>query len=182
MECIREGADEFLVKGTLGFQALGRLIRLALERRQRLLALGRTSTGQPNEADATTLESIGLHLLRLADRTGLSVSVLFLKVDSPRPGRRTTPDTVGEITSVLQRTLRRCDLVARLQGDEWAVVLVMRQDDSGRASARLSEALIAAGAGPQIGLGVATYNPHGPNTVDDLIAQARRDLHAVCAS
>ncbi len=37
MECIREGADEFLVKGTPGFQALGRLLRLALERRHRTM-------------------------------------------------------------------------------------------------------------------------------------------------
>ncbi len=32
-ECIRDGADEFLVKGTPGFQALGQLTRLALKRR-----------------------------------------------------------------------------------------------------------------------------------------------------
>ena len=37
LECIREGADEFLVKGTPGFQALGRLLRLALERRHRTM-------------------------------------------------------------------------------------------------------------------------------------------------
>lgn len=34
-ECIREGADEFLVKGTPGIQGLGRLIHLALERSRR---------------------------------------------------------------------------------------------------------------------------------------------------
>ena len=37
LECIREGADEFLVKGSPGFQALGRLLRLALERRHRTM-------------------------------------------------------------------------------------------------------------------------------------------------
>jgi len=37
VECIREGADEFLVKGTPGFQALARLIRIALERRHRTM-------------------------------------------------------------------------------------------------------------------------------------------------
>jgi DNA-binding NtrC family response regulator len=37
MECIREGADEFRVKGTPAFQALGRLLRLALERRHRTM-------------------------------------------------------------------------------------------------------------------------------------------------
>ena len=37
MECTQAGADEFLIKGTPGFQALGRLLRLALERRQRTM-------------------------------------------------------------------------------------------------------------------------------------------------
>jgi DNA-binding NarL/FixJ family response regulator len=172
LECIREGADEFLVKGTLGFQALGRLIRLALERRQRMMALEET-------ADRTTLESIGAHLLRVADRTGLHVSVLLLKVD--RPGIGDSPDRTEEITALLRRTLRRCDVVARLQGSEWAVVLVMQQSDSRRAATRLTEALVAAAAGTRIQLGVASYHPEGSETVDDLIAQARRDMHAVRA-
>jgi len=37
MECTREGANEFLVKGTAAFQDLGRLLRLALERRHRTM-------------------------------------------------------------------------------------------------------------------------------------------------
>jgi DNA-binding NarL/FixJ family response regulator len=168
LECIREGADEFLVKGTLGFQALGRLLRLALERRQRLMALDKT-------AHRTTLESIGAHLLRVADRTGLRVSLLLLKVD--RPGIGDSPDRTEEITALLRRTLRRCDVVARLQGSEWAVVLLMQQSESRRAATRLTEVLVAAAAGTRIQLGVASYHPEGSETLDDLIAQARRDLH-----
>ena len=34
-ECFRAGADEYLTKGTPAYQALGRLLRLALERRER---------------------------------------------------------------------------------------------------------------------------------------------------
>jgi len=37
MECTREGANEFLVKGTAAFQDLGRLLRLALERQHRTM-------------------------------------------------------------------------------------------------------------------------------------------------
>ena len=36
-ECIGEGADEFLIKGTPGFQALSQLLPLALERRARTM-------------------------------------------------------------------------------------------------------------------------------------------------
>ncbi len=185
LECMHDGADEFLVKGTFGIHALGRLISLALERRQRMMALGKSATGEPDEAadrteaDRTTLESIGRHLLRVADRTGLYVSLLFLKVDRPEAGLEGAPARTEEITSVLRRTLRRCDLVARLEADEWAVVLVMQQGDSRRAATRLAEALMAAGAGSRIQLGVATYHPAGSDTIDELIAQARLDLHSV---
>jgi DNA-binding response OmpR family regulator len=172
LECIREGADEFLVKGTLGFQALGRLIRLALERRQRLMTLKVNTAGTPaNETDRTTLESIGLHLLQVADRTGLHVSVLFLKV----------PDRVEQITAVLRRIFRRADLIARLENDEWAVVLVMQQPDARHAAARLAEALHAAAVGTRIQLGIATYHPDGKATLDELIAEARQNLHSVHA-
>jgi two-component system, cell cycle response regulator len=166
LECIREGADEFLVKGTLGFQALSRLIRLALERRQRMMTL----TAEKN-TDSTTLESVGLHLLQVADRTGLHVSVLFLKA----------PDRTEEVDSVLRRTFRRCDLIARLQNDEWAVVLVMQQPDARRAATRLTEALYAAVTGTRIQLGIATYHPDGKATLDELITQARQDLRSVHA-
>ena len=181
LECIREGADEFLVKGTLGFQSLGRLIRLALERRQRMLAPLRKASGEPDvEGDRTTLESIGVHLLRVADRTGLCVSLLFLKLDRP-PGLEGAPAGTEAIASLLRRTLRRCDLVARLEADEWSVVLVMQQNDADRAGTRLAAAIMAAGVDSEVQLGVATYHPATPETIEELIAQARRDLHSVHA-
>jgi PleD family two-component response regulator len=182
LECIREGADEFLVKGTLGFQALGRLIRLALERRNRLMAPRESATAQSrDEADRTTLESIGRHLLQVADRVGLYVNVLFLTADRPGPGIPGWPDSSGDVTAVLRRALRRCDLVARLQGDEWAVILVMQHADPRSAATRLAEALRAAVAGSRIHLGIASYHPDGPESIDELIARARQGLHSVHA-
>lgn len=182
LECIREGADEFLVKGTLGLQSLGRLIRLALERRRRMSGRGRSGPGEEEEAGGRTeLESIGVHLLRVADRTGLSVSLLFVKVDAPGRGVG-SPAGTEAIASALRRTLRRCDLVARLDADEWAVVLVMQQPDTHAAARRLTKAIMAAGgAGSQVRMGVASYHPAAAEGIDELLAQARRDLHSVNA-
>ena len=44
LECVREGADEFLVKETPGFLTLGRLLRLALARRRGMVL---RTTGEP---------------------------------------------------------------------------------------------------------------------------------------
>ena len=180
LECIREGADDFLVKGTLGFQTLSRIIRLALERQRRMSARGGGASGEREEADRTTLESLGVHLLRVADRTGLCVSLLFLKVERTAAVEG-APADIAALGSVLRRTVRRCDLVARVEADEWAVVLVMQQDDSSIAAARMIEAIMAAGAGSQVQLGVATYHPAAPETIDELIAQARLHQHSVHA-
>jgi PleD family two-component response regulator len=178
LECIREGADEFLVKGTLGLQSLGRLIRLALERRRRMSSVG-TSVPVEEAGGRSELESIGVHLLRVADRTGLSVSLLFVKVDASGAGA-SSPAGTEAIASALRRTLRRCDLVARLDTDEWAVVLVMQQPDTHAAARRLTQAIMTAGgAGSQVLMGVATYHPAAPEGIDELLDQARRDLHSV---
>lgn len=180
LECIREGADDFLVKGTLGFQSLSRLVRLALERRKRMSAWEtHRSGGGEDGGERTSLESIGTHLLRVADRTGLSVSLLFLKIDR-REDPGAAPAGTEALASVLRRTLRRCDLVARLDTDEWVVVLLMQQADPDRPAMRLAEAVLAAGgAGSQVKLGIATYHPDARQTIEELIDRARRDLHAL---
>ena len=49
------------------------------------------------------------------------------------------------------------------------------------AATRLAEALMAAGAGSQVQLGIANYHPAGPESIDELIAQARHDLQSVHA-
>jgi hypothetical protein len=45
----------------------------------------------------------------------------------------------------------------------------------------LAEAVMTAGVGSRVHLGVATYHPASAETIDELIAQARRDLHSVSA-
>lgn len=182
LQSISEGADEYVVKGTLGLNALGRLILLALDRRR--VTGGESSPPRvPFEdvAGSTTLESIARHLLRVADRVGLHIGLLFVRVDGPPAGFGGEHLDIAELADILRRTLRRCDLVARASANELAVVLIMQQPDVHNAVSRLAQAIVAVEERTPLRMGVATYHPGGPESLEELLEQARHDLRPVHA-
>lgn len=182
MECIHEGADEYVVKGTVGLQALGQVILLALERRRRLLERwAEEETPGPGGVGRATFESVGQYLLGVADRTGLHITVMFLRLDAGPAELGAEPTKIAAVTGVLRRTVRRCDVVARLDANELAVVLVMQQPDVHEAVGRLTREIVAAGANTAVRMGISSYHPGGRETVRDLVDQARQNLRPVPA-
>ena len=184
LESISEGADEYVVKGTLGLNALGRLILLAIDRRR---VMGGESppprVSLEDAAGSTNLESIARHLLRVADRVGLHIGFLSVRVDGPPAGLEGEHFNIAELADFLRRTLRRCDLVARAGPNELAVVLVMQQPDVHNAVSRLAQAMVAVDTAERtpVRMGVATYHPGGPESLEELVEQARHDLRPVHA-
>lgn len=182
LRCVEEGADEFVVKGTIGLHAVGHVIRLALERHRRL----RLQWSNPEPADAesggpATFESVARYLIGVADRAGLHIAVIVLHLE-PRPGGSPADAArLAMITEVLRRSLRRCDVVARLDAHELGVVLVMQQPDSRDAVTRLARELAVVGGDPPVQLGVASYHSGGTETFRELLGQAQRDLQPLPA-
>ncbi|MGH9037852.1 MAG: response regulator [Acidimicrobiia bacterium] len=186
LESISAGADEYVVKGNLGLNALGRLIMLAIDRRRGLTGQGSSPTGDPLQASGyasgfANLEPIARHLMRVADRVGLHIGMLCLRVNGPRAGFEGEHLDMVTLAGVLRRTLRRCDLVARPSANELAVVLVMQQPDVHNAVSRLADAILAVEGRTPIRMGVATYHPGGPESLEELMEQARHDLRPVHA-
>ena len=182
LESIKEGADEYVVKGTLGLNALGRLILHALGRRRVMREEPSPSEDRSlDAADSTTLRSIARHLLRVADRVGLHIGFLFLHVDGPPAGFAGEQFDTVELAGLLRRTLRRCDLVAQTSVNELTVVLAMQQPDVHYAVSRLAQVITAVGDRAPVRMGVATYHPGSSESVEDLLALARHDLRPVHA-
>jgi CheY-like chemotaxis protein len=185
LQCISAGADEYVVKGTLGVNALGRLIMVAIDRRRSLTGPESSGPGDNvdvsgDESESSALEPIARHLLRVADRVGLHLGILCLRLEGPRAGFEGEHlDTAG-LAAVLRRTLRRCDLVTRSGANELVVVLVMQQPDVHHAVARLADTIVSAGESP-VRLGVTTYHPNGAESLEQLLDQARHDLRPVHA-
>jgi diguanylate cyclase (GGDEF)-like protein len=127
--------------------------------------------------------------LRIANRTKRGILLLFADLD----GMKRINDTLGhqegdlalvEVAEVLRETFRESDIIARIGGDEFAIVAIEAEKDSadllGR---RLRENLAARNAkgvrryALSMSLGVARYDPGSPCTLDELLARADRLMY-----
>ena len=186
LEAVREGADEYVVKGRFSVESLVWLVRLVLERHRRFVA---HPVGVGGEGDAVNLfaslpalQVIGRHLLRVADRTGLHLGVVYLGVEAAPRGPWSDWDRlIVWVCDLMRRTLRRCDLISRLGRAELAVLLVSEGPLAG-AVERLKHAIAEGGAGAHVRIGFTAYEPEHVATLDELLDAARRNAQPVLAS
>jgi DNA-binding response OmpR family regulator len=181
VEAIRQGADEYIVKGRFSIDSLVWLVRLVLERHRR--PLGGSGAGLTDPATGLAslpaLQMAGERYLLMADRAGLHAGIAVLELKAV-PGRALTDweHLLLSLADRVQDTLRRCDLISRLPGGELAVLLVS-DGPLGRAVDRLQTALDDVGIGAQVLVGFAAYHPQDCSTVDALVEQARSNAHRV---
>jgi len=186
LESVREGADEYVVKGRFSVESLVWLVRLVLERHRRFLldpaAAGLQSDGVNLFASLPALQVIGRHLVRVADRTGFHLGVVYIGVDAaPRGPWADWERLVIWVCDIMQHTLRRCDLISRIGRGDLAVLLVS-EGPIGGAVERLKQAITDGGAGTHVRIGFSAYDPDQVATLDELLDAARRGAHPVLAS
>src|SRR5438876_401430 len=137
LEAVRAGAQDFLVKGDIDGELLARALRHAIER-NRLhaalldMALVDELTGLYNRRGFLTLATRDLRLARRGDETLL---VAFADLDGLKRVNDTAGHAVGDralrdTALVLRRTFRDSDLVARIGGDEYAVLVRRAEPES----------------------------------------------------
>src|SRR5438128_549726 len=137
LEAVRAGAQDFLVKGDIDGELLARALRHAIER-NRLhaalldMALVDELTGLYNRRGFLTLATRDLRLARRGDETLL---VAFADLDDLKRVNDTAGHAVGDralrdAAVVLRQTFRDSDLIARIGGDEYAVLVRHAGPDS----------------------------------------------------
>ena len=130
LEAVRAGAQDFLVKTELDGPLLARALRLAIER-NRLhsalldMALIDDLTGLYNRRGFLTLATRDLRLARRSDEMLL---VAFADMDDLKQVNDSMGHAVGDralrdTAALLRTTFRDSDLVARIGGDEYAVLV-----------------------------------------------------------
>jgi diguanylate cyclase (GGDEF)-like protein len=178
---LHAGADDHLVRGSIADGLLPRAVRYAVERRRmrRELATIDESTRLPN---LRGFVAIAEHQLRMADRAGTPLVLLFMRFDEPE-GAETTPSDVDEraveASDVLLSAIRDADLPARIAEDTFCVLLA---GDARGAEvtvlSRLVEAIAmhdAKTTDPRpiaLSIGSAIYDPSDPVGLEDLLVAA----------
>ena len=128
IEALKQGAQDYLVKGSIGSNSLRRALRYAMERQRVQLELSNLSliddlTGLYNRKGFLAL---GEHQMKLARRTGQPFLVAFVDLDDLKQindsfGHSEGNHALVDIANVLKDSFRQSDIIARLSGDEFAV-------------------------------------------------------------
>ncbi len=191
IRAVQAGAEDYLIKGHLDGSSCGRAIRYAIERHRsrrelRTQSLRDDMTGLYNRRGFLALAD---QHLKLADRGHHDLWLLFCDLDDLKEvndtyGHYEGDRAIASAARILRETLRDTDLVARIGGDEFTVLLL---DDSGKAAAhvlaRLKENFETYNRQSDhpwrlsMCMGVARRDPRSGMTLAEMLAEADRALY-----
>ena len=191
LSTVRGGAQDYLIKGKVGPDLLRRSIRYAAERHRLSTALRSLSliddlTGLYNRRGFADL---GEQHLKLARRTGRAVILFYMDVDRLKTINDTLGHHVGDralnkLADILRDTFRQSDIIARMGGDEFAVMaLEASQQNQMELLQRLRERIGEMNERRResyslsVSVGTARFDGEGRMRLDDLLAAADRVMY-----
>lgn len=186
MRTVQGGAQDYLVKGRVHEQVLVRSIRYAIERHRLISALRSLSliddlTGLYNRRGFMDL---GDQHLRLARRKSRSLTLVYVDLDGFKAVNDAHGHHVGDrglvkLTEILKATFRGSDIIARVGGDEFAVLALEASGEDAEMLVRRLRAGVdgfnASGGEPfdlSISVGIARYEDASRIRLDELMARA----------
>lgn len=187
---VQGGAQDYLVRGDVGTSEIIRSVRYAIERHRLLSALRSLSlldelTGLYNRKGFVRLAE---HYIKLARRSGRGGALVFFDIDRFRTINEALGHHVGDrallnAADLLQSTVRTSDLVARLSGDEFAILaLESTAETSDVLASRILKAVEEfneAGKEPytlSASLGLAHFKSEAPPPVEELLEDAASEM------
>jgi len=154
--------------------------RRRLEEELRILTIKDELTGLYNRRGFLTL---GEHLLKMADRLRKSVFMLYADLDNMKMindtfGHQEGDRVLIEFADILKENFRTSDIIARIGGDEFAVMPVgVLGDNVELIRNRLDKSLeihngrVNRNYDLSVSAGVAYYDPENPCSVNELLVQ-----------
>jgi diguanylate cyclase (GGDEF)-like protein len=185
-KAIEAGAVDFIKKPFTLKEMMIKLKHVKLQEKLRLMAITDELTGLCNRRGFFTLAA---QQLKLALRQKKGIFMLYADLD----GLKSINDTFGhqegdralsDTAAILKKTCRESDIIARIGGDEFAVIpLVPAGNQIGRITDRLQKNIDDLNAKGKrqytlsISFGLSYYDPENPSSVDDLVARADKMMY-----
>ncbi len=191
LRTVQGGAQDYLVKGRVTGEVVFRSVRYAVERHRLISALRSLSliddlTGLYNRRGFADL---GEQHLKLARRSGRAVILVYLDVDRLKTINDTLGHHVGDralmrVADLLRDTFRRSDIVARIGGDEFAVLALEASEESeAELIKRLREKVTELNQWSRepywlsVSIGTARFDGMGRARLDDLLTEADQAMY-----
>ncbi|MBN1587447.1 MAG: diguanylate cyclase [Candidatus Omnitrophica bacterium] len=191
VRAIRRGAQDYLIKGKVDVELLSRSVRYALER-QRILGEVR-SLSMIDELSGLYNRRGFLAMVQQQMEIGIRAKQYMLLVFVDVDGLKAINDTYGhqtgdqalvETANLMKDHFRRADILARIGGDEFAVLAIDAKKESAEAiKNRINQGIDAWNKESRyefdlsVSLGIGIYDPDNPCSVDALLAQADFDMY-----
>jgi diguanylate cyclase (GGDEF)-like protein len=192
IQSVRDGAQDYLLKGTANGALIARSLYYAVERQHTIDTLRRLSlldelTGLYNRRGFLTLAE---QHIKLSLRTHQPLTIIYADVDSLKQindqyGHSEGDQVLIRAANVLRKSVRRSDIIGRMGGDEFAILAIDVSLDSTQvllerfelALAKDNTAHIEAPCRLSISLGAAEVNPLDPLPVESGINTADKALY-----
>ena len=193
LKAVREGAQDYLIKGQIDSNLLVRSLRYAIERKRaeetiKKLAYHDSLTGLPSR---TLFNDRFAMAIAESKRNSKKMALIMLDLDhfkniNDNFGHDAGDELLKEISTKLGNTLRKTDTICRMGGDEFAVLISdvsttqMIDEVAQRIVSTIGKTFPLLGIEQRIGasLGIAIY-PEDGETLDILIKHADTAMYEV---
>lgn len=150
LTAVREGAQDYIVKGQFDEKHLVRSIQYAVERHKTLLQLHNMSftdelTGLNNRRGFMIKAE---EMLKQSVRNGSLFAIFFIDLDGMKQindklGHNEGDKALIDMADIIRKTFRESDVSARLGGDEFAIAVILeKQEDSNILKNRVIEKIL----------------------------------------
>lgn len=189
------GVEEVLLVNEVDPAWLARRVRYLARRRRAVASMWARATEDPLTHLASRLgfDAAAHALFDLTARSRLELDVLFLDLDGLKRindewGHAAGDEALVATATVLRASTRRSDLVARVGGDEFCVILVGSRPRADEVVSRIQQGVQDWNGGSRrpwelsVSIGVATHDRRVHRSLEQLIAQADSAMYEVKAT